>query len=31
MNGTFIDMDAAFYLTLIVGVMLALYWLASGE
>ena len=31
MNGTFIDMDMAFYLILLVGVMIALYWLATGE
>jgi hypothetical protein len=31
MNGTFIDMDMAFYIILLVGVMVALYWLVTGE
>src|SRR3990172_10979123 len=31
MNGTFVDLDMVFYLILLVGAMVALYWLATGE
>jgi len=31
MNGTFVDMDMVFYVILLSGAMIALYWLATGE
>jgi len=31
MNGTFVDMDMVFYVILLSGAMIALYWLAMAE
>ena len=31
MNGTFIDLDLASYIILIIGTMVALYWLVEGD
>jgi len=31
MNGAFVDLDMVFYVILLIGAMVALYWLVTGE